>query len=137
MEYDVILIHPPAIYDFRKKPIFPGALGSTVESVQFAKVSIGMLSMADYLDRHGYRVIVDNLADRMVNDKNFDAEEHIRNSRAKIYGIGLHWHHHAQGAIEVARLYKESHPDSLVIIGGMTATYYHQEIIKPFYTLVD
>jgi B12-binding domain/radical SAM domain protein len=133
MSYDVILIHPPAIYDFRKKPIFPGPLGSTVESVQFAKVPVGMLSMADYLDRHGYRVMVDNLADRMVDEECFDAEEHIRNSSARVYGIDLHFHHHAQGAIEVAQLCKKLHPDSLVVLGGLTATYFHEEIILKYH----
>ncbi len=132
MAYDVIVIHPPAIYDFRKKPIFPGALGSSPEAIQFIKVAIGVLSIADYLDRNGYKVIVDNLADRMVSDKDFDVEEHIKNSRADIYAIGLHWHHHAQGAIEIARLYKQYHPDSLVILGGITATYFHEEIIKKY-----
>jgi hypothetical protein len=64
MTYDVLLIHPPAIYDFRKKPLFPGTLGATVEHIQLIKPPLGMLSMADYLDRHGYKVMVDNLADR-------------------------------------------------------------------------
>jgi B12-binding domain/radical SAM domain protein len=136
MNYDVILIHPPAIYDFRKKTIFPGALSSSVERLQFIKVSIGILSIADYLDRHGYKVIIDNLADRMVSNKNFNVEEHIRNSTARIYAIGLHWHHHSQGAIEIAKLCKRLHPDSLVILGGLTATYFHEEIISK-YDFVD
>jgi B12-binding domain/radical SAM domain protein len=136
MSYDVILIHPPAIYDFRKKPLFPGALGSSIESVQFIKVAIGILSIADYLDRHGYKVIVDNIGDRMVNNKYFDVEEHIKNSQASIFAIGLHWHHHAQGAIEIAKLCKRLHPDSPVILGGITATYFHEEIIKR-YDFVD
>jgi len=132
MDYDVILIHPPAIYDFRKKPLFSGALGPTVERVQFIKVPLGMLSIADYLDRHGYKVLIDNLADRMVSSKAFAAEEHIRNVSARIYAVGLHFHHHSQGAIEVAKLCKKLHPDSLVILGGLTATYFHEEIIRKF-----
>jgi B12-binding domain/radical SAM domain protein len=130
--YDAVLIHPPAIYDFRKKPLFSGALGSTVERIQLIKVPLGMLSIADYLDRHGYKALVDNLADRMVNDKAFDAEEHIRNISARIYAIGLHFHHHCQGAIEVAKLCKKLHPDALVILGGLTATYFHKEIIRKY-----
>ena len=55
-KYDVILIHPPAFYDFRRRPIFPGVTGGSVAQVQFTKVPIGMLSLAEYLDRHGYRV---------------------------------------------------------------------------------
>ncbi len=132
MDYDVVLIHPPTVYDFRKQPLFPGALGSTVDKVQFVKAPIGMICIADYLDRHGYKVIIDNLADRMVSDKEFDAEEHLKNTSSRVYAIDLHWHHHAQGAIEVARLCKKLHPDSLVILGGLTATYFHEEIIQKY-----
>jgi B12-binding domain/radical SAM domain protein len=136
MDYDVILIHPPAVYDFRKKTIFPSAMGFTVEQIQFTKVPIGLLSMADYLDRAGYRVVIDNLGDRMVSDRYFDVENHIKNLKARIYGIDLHWMHHAQGAIEIARICKRLHPDSLVVIGGLTATCFHEEIIQK-YSFVD
>ena len=51
--YDVVLIHPPAVHDFRRRPIFPGAMGPSVEALQFIKVPIGMLSVAEFLDRRG------------------------------------------------------------------------------------
>ena len=135
LSYDVVFIHPPAIYDFREKSIFPGSL-STVERIQFIKVSIGILSIADYLDRHGYKVIVDNLADRMVHNKDYDITEHLRKVSSKIFAIGLHWQQHSQGAIEIAKLCKKLHPKSLVIMGGLTATYFHEEIIRK-YNFVD
>jgi B12-binding domain/radical SAM domain protein len=132
MDYDVLLIHPPAVYDFRKRTIFPGAMGSSPEQVQFTKVSIGILSIAEYLDRHGYKAVVDNLGYRMVSDKDFDVEEHIHDSNARVYAIGLHWQQHSQGAIEIARLCKELHPDSLVIVGGLTSTRFNEEIIQKY-----
>jgi B12-binding domain/radical SAM domain protein len=134
--YDVIIVHPPAVFDFRKKPLFPGALGATVEQVQFNKVPIGMLSIAEYLDRHGYRVMVDNLGDRMVNSPLFDPVEHLRKLSAPIIAVGLNFQQHAQGAMEVARLCKELHPGSLVVMGGLTATRFHEEIIGK-YEFVD
>ena len=130
--YDVILFHPPAIYDFRNTPMFPGAFGRTVEGLQFTKVPIGMLSIADYLDRNGYRVILDNLGDRMTNSIDFDPERHIRECSAQIYAIDLHFQQHSQGAIEIARLCKKHHPNSLVILGGLTATCFHEEIIEKY-----
>jgi len=133
--YDVLLLHPPAIYDFRKKTIFTGAL-ATKERIQYNKISIGIISIADYLDRNGYKVIVDNLADRMLSDEHFDVKKHIENSDARIYAIGLHWHLHSHGAIELAKLCKELHPNSIVIVGGLTATYFHKEIILK-YNFVD
>lgn len=138
MNYDVILIHPPAIYDFRKKPVHPGPIGYTVgESTdQFIIPAIGILSIADYLDRNGYKVIVDNIGERMVSNDQLDVEAYIRNLSAKIYAIGLHWCVHCQGAIEIAKLCKQLHPDALVIMGGLTATVFSEEIIQR-YPFVD
>ncbi len=134
--YDVILIHPPAVYDFREKPIFPGALGRDMATVQFNKVPIGMLSIADYLDRHGYQVVVDNLCDRMLTSPGFDVEQHLRALSARVFGIGLSFQQHAPGALAIARLVKELHPDALVIMGGLTATRFHEEIVTK-YEFVD
>ncbi len=136
--YDVVLIHPPAIYDFRERPIFYGPIAYTVgeSTEQFIIPPIGMLSIADYLDRNGYKVIVDNIGERMVTSAGFDAEEHIRNLSARVYGIDLHWCVHSQGAIEIARLCKKLHPEALVVLGGLTSTVFSDEIIQK-YEFVD
>jgi radical SAM superfamily enzyme YgiQ (UPF0313 family) len=134
--YDVILIHPPAIYDFRQRTLFPGALGASVEQVQFTKVPIGMLSLAEYLDRHGYKTIIDNLGDRMVSDPAFNVENHMKSLSARVFAIGLHFQQHSQGAIEIARLCRKLHPNSLIVLGGLTATRFHEEIIRK-YEFVD
>lgn len=130
--YDIVLIHPPAVYDFRYRPMFPGPMGRTVGNVQFNKVPVGMLSIADYLDRHGYRVVVDNLCDRMLTVAGFDVEQHLRDCNAAIYAVGLNFQQHAPGALAIARLCKELHPDSPVIMGGLTATRFHEEIIVKY-----
>ncbi len=134
MGYDVVLIHPPAVYDFREKAIFYGPIAYTVSesTEQFVIPPIGMLSIADYLDRNGYNVIVDNIGERMVASESFDAKEHIRNLSARVYGIDLHWCVHSQGAIEIAGLCKKLHPDALVVLGGLTSTVFHKEIIRKF-----
>jgi radical SAM superfamily enzyme YgiQ (UPF0313 family) len=131
-DYDVLLIHPPAVYDFRTRTLFPGPMGVTEAQAQFTKVPIGMLSIADYLDRHGYKTLIDNLGDRMANSRTFDVPEHLKNSLATVFAIGLHFQQHSQGAIEVALLCKKLHPGSLVILGGLTATRFHEEIIQRY-----
>jgi B12-binding domain/radical SAM domain protein len=138
MDYDAILIHPPAIYDFREKAIFPGPIAYTVggSTGQFIMPSVGILSIADYLDRNGYNVLVDNLGERMLTSTSFDAEKHIGNLSAKVYAIELHWCVHSQGAIEIARLCKKLHPDAMVVLGGLTATVFHEEIVRK-YEFVD
>ena len=59
-------------------------------------------------------------------------ESFIKELSSSIYGIGLHWAAHAPGALELARLVKEYHPDSLVVLGGIASTYYHEEILRKF-----
>jgi len=138
MDYDVILVHPPAIYNFWERPIFYGPIAYTVsESTgQFIIPPVGMLSIADYLDRNGYNVLVDNIGERMVTSESFNAEKYISRLSAKVYAIGLHWCLHSQGAIEIARLCKKLHPDALVVLGGLTATVFHEEIVRK-YEFVD
>ncbi|MEM2910090.1 MAG: radical SAM protein [Nitrososphaerota archaeon] len=132
--YDVLFIHPPAIYDFRKIVHFPGPASqvSIHTTHQYIQVPIGILSVAEFLDRHGYKVLIDNLGERMLADPYFDVKEYIKRNVADVYAIELHWYLHTQGAIEVAKICKELHPESLVIIGGLTASVFHEELIKHF-----
>ena len=130
--FDVILIHPPAVYDFRRQALFPGPLAANVAQAQFTRVPIGMLSLAAYLDRHGFKVRIDNLGDRMVNDPAFDVAKHLKNLSSVIFAVGLHFQQHAQGALEIARLCKQFHPHSPVVLGGLTATRFHEEILRSY-----
>jgi B12-binding domain/radical SAM domain protein len=135
---NVILIHPPANYDFRKKAIFPGPIAYTVggSGVQFIMPSIGMLSIAEYLTRNGFTARVDNIGERMVTDPYFDVEKYIGDLSASVFAVELHWCVHSQGAIEIARLCKELHPEAMVVLGGLTATVFHEEIVRK-YEFVD
>jgi B12-binding domain/radical SAM domain protein len=134
MIYDAVLIHPPAIYDFRKRSIFPGPIGYTVRDStdQFIIPSVGILSIADYLDRNGYKVVVNNIGECMITNVAFDVEEHIKNLSSRVYAIELHWCVHSQGAIEIARLCKKIHPDAMVVMGGLTSTVFAEEIIGKY-----
>jgi B12-binding domain/radical SAM domain protein len=138
MDYDVLLIHPPAIYDFRGKVRFYGPIALTVSesTSQFMTPPIGMLSIADTLDRNGYKVLVDNLGERMISSESFNVETHIANLSARVFAIGLHWCVHSQGAIEIARLCKKLHPEALVVLGGLTSTIFNEEIVRK-YEFVD
>jgi B12-binding domain/radical SAM domain protein len=138
MSYDAILIHPPSIHDFRERPIFPGPVAYTVggSTTQFVMPSIGILSIAEYLSRNGFQAMVDNLGERMITIKDFDVEEYLSSLSARVYAIGLHWCVHSQGAIEIAKLCKRLHPEAMVVLGGLTATVFSEEIIRK-YDFVD
>ncbi|GAB6148212.1 hypothetical protein JCM10135_07540 [Stetteria hydrogenophila] len=133
MRFDVVLIHAPALYDFRKVRRHYGPISDLVPSTPvFDLYPIGFLSLANYLGKRGFRVFIMNLAARMLVDPGFDVEKAIRSVEADVYGVDLHWLVHAQGALEISRLVKECHPDSKVVMGGLSATIYHREILKRY-----
>ncbi|MCD8509189.1 MAG: hypothetical protein LRY73_04405 [Bacillus sp. (in: Bacteria)] len=49
--------------------------------------------------------------------------------------MDLHWLPHAHGSIEIAKLVKKYHPETPVMFGGLSASYYHEELIK--YPCID
>jgi B12-binding domain/radical SAM domain protein len=130
MPVDLILLHAPSVYDFREKTILYGPVSDLIPpSPVFEMYPIGFTSIAEYLERAGYRVRIVNLAVRMVRDRNFDAEEMIRRLKAPVFGIDLHWMVHCHGAIEIARLVKKHHPESKLVFGGFSSTYFYKELI--------
>jgi B12-binding domain/radical SAM domain protein len=127
---DLVLLHAPSVYDFRDKSILYGPVSDLVPSTPvFEMYPIGLTTIAEYLERQGLKVRIVNLAVRMLNSNRFDAEKLVRKLRPAAFGIDLHWMPHAHGAIEVARLCKQHHPDIPVMFGGFSATYYHRELI--------
>jgi len=133
---DLLLLHAPSVYDFRERAILYGPVSDMVpSSTVFEMYPLGFLTIAAYLKDRGLDVQIANLALRMMNDRRFDVPRFLARQRPRAIGIDLHWLPHAHGALEVARLAKEAHPDVPVIFGGLSASYYHEELIR--YPWVD
>lgn len=133
---DLTLLHAPSVYDFRRRATLWGPISDVVPSTPiYDMYPIGFATLSDYLERHGFRTRVANLAVRMVRSDRFDAERFIARLRSRAFGIDLHWLAHAHGALEVARLVRQHHPDAPIIFGGFSATYFHEELIR--YPQVD
>jgi B12-binding domain/radical SAM domain protein len=128
---DLILIHAPSVYDFRRKSILYGPISDLVPSTPiFEMYPIGFTTIAEHLERNGLRVRIVNLALRMLQDREFDAEASISRMDAAVFGIDLHWLPHAHGALEIARIIKQHHPDRPTLLGGFSSTYYHRELAE-------
>ncbi|GBC74777.1 Hopanoid C-3 methylase [archaeon HR06] len=125
---DLLLIHPPAF--FKRDIIFPGPIAETVQEVtdQFLAFPIGFISIADFLYKRGFNVKILNLGEL----KSLDLFKFFSNLKADYIGIGLHWCIHSKGAIDLAKFIKEINPNFKIILGGLTSTRFHYEIIKEF-----
>ncbi len=130
---DIILLHPPSVYDFREKPAMYGPISDVVPSAPvFEMYPLGFVSMVGYLGQHGYNARIINLAVKMLKNASFDVEKLIEGLEPMAFGLDLHWLVHAAGSLDIAGLVKKHHPDKPVILGGLSASYYHEEIIEYF-----
>lgn len=136
MKYDLVLLHAPSVYDFRKNSLLAGPISDVVPSSPvFEMYPIGITSIADYLERYGLKVKIINIANRMLLNQNFDVEAKLKKIKANLFGIDLHWLPHAHGSIELAKIVKRLHPETPIIFGGLSATYFHKELIE--YPFID
>ena len=133
---DIVLLHAPSVYDFRERSIMFGPVSDMVPSTPiFEMYPLGFTTMAEYMERHGLTVRIVNLAVLMLNKPHFDVEAYLAKLDPVAFGIDLHWLPHCHGSIEVARVLKRLHPTKPVIFGGLSASYYHEELIT--YDAVD
>jgi B12-binding domain/radical SAM domain protein len=135
-EPDLVLLHPPSVYDFRQEAILYGPIADFAPAPYvFELHPLGYGSLTDYLEYAGYRVHIVNLARHMLDDPKFDADEAIAALNPIAFGIDFHWLSHAQGSLAVAQIVKTFHPETPVILGGFSATYYQRELMD--YPQVD
>ncbi|HZL04389.1 MAG TPA: cobalamin-dependent protein, partial [Coriobacteriia bacterium] len=133
---DLVLLHAPSVYDFRERSIMFGPVSDLVPSSPiFEMYPLGFTTMAEYMERHGLMVRIVNLALLMLTKPRFDVEKAIREMDPVAFGIDLHWLPHAHGSIEIARLCKTHHPTTPVVFGGLSASFFHEELAA--YECVD
>ncbi len=129
-EPDLILLHAPSVWDFRQEVILQGPLADVIPSTdEFEMYPIGLTSIGAYLELNHYNVRILNIAYRMLREPSYDVAAHLRRLHSLVFGIDLHWLPHANGALGIADLVKQVHPDSKVLLGGLSASYFHRELI--------
>jgi B12-binding domain/radical SAM domain protein len=130
-ELDLVLLHAPSVWDFRKEVILQGPLADVIPSTaEFEMYPIGLTSIAAYLESNNYNTRLVNLAYRMLRTPEFDVEAAIARLNSPIFGIDLHWLPHANGALGIAELVKKVHPDAKILMGRLSACYFHEELIE-------
>ena len=123
------LLHPPAVFDFRERPLHHWMLSKAVDTAPtFEYFPVGFITLLDYLEERGKSVRLANLAVKM-QDRKFDPRRFVREQRPLLFGLDLHWCQHVDGALSLAKLCKEEHPEIPVALGGLSSTYFWREIM--------
>ncbi len=118
---DLIYIHPSASAERRL-----GVAGRQ----PFLYVPAGVFGLLNEVRIGGFGVVAINEGLELELDPHFSIKEWIRHHPARCYCVDAHWHEHVYGACAVARIVKECHPSSVVVAGGMTASFFGKELLS-------
>jgi clorobiocin biosynthesis protein CloN6 len=139
LEADLFLLHAPSVYDFRERDDMLFAYLSDSDSVNVTSIyemyPIGWFSIKQRLADHGFDTKIVNVASLMLMHPDLDVKQLLGRLEAPVFGFDLHWMTQCHGAIELAAALKEVHPEALTIFGGISATYYADQLIE--YPSVD
>jgi clorobiocin/coumermycin A biosynthesis protein CloN6/CouN6 len=138
---DLLLAHAPAFYDFRNRSdiYFPylGTSGDVPITPLYEYFPVGFKTLQRFLGEQGHDVKIVNLSTVLLRYPEVDLKEMFQSLDVKLFGLDLHWMVHVQGSLAIAELFKSVHPDVPVIFGGISSTYYAEQLIQyPFIDMV-
>ncbi len=93
---------------------------------------MGLLALADVLQRNAISTQVVHLGVEWIEDHRFSVVEYLREKAPRIVAMDLHWHHQSFDVMEHVKKIKAALPDTYVLLGGFTASFFHEEIMRNF-----
>jgi len=110
--------------------------GEDTEVVYTPLIPIGMIGLASFLENNHIRTRIVNLELERALDPGFDFIKHLKQNHRKIVCLSLHWHSQSARVVQVCRKIKTALPDSKIVLGGFTASYFAREILQNF-SMID
>jgi len=87
---------------------------------------MGTFAIADLLTKKGYKTKIINLA-LESNDKYLNI---ILKNQPKVIAFTLHWSLSTKSVINLIKKIKKQTPNSYIVLGGYTASYFHKQILS-------
>jgi clorobiocin biosynthesis protein CloN6 len=141
IQADLLLVHAPAFFDFRERSdvYFPylSTSGDVPITPLYEYFPVGFKTLQRHLGQQGHDVKILNISSLLLRYPKIDLRTFLGSVDAKIFGIDLHWMIHVQGSLAIAELIKSIYPDRPIVFGGISSTYYAQELVRyPFIDMV-
>ena len=120
-DLDCLIIHTPKLNNYYKP------LG------QFMWVNympLGLLGIADHLDRNGIKCRVLHQGVEKMLRGSWKLEDGLAGTNPPLIALTLHWHHQSYDVIESCKRIRELRPDAYIVLGGATASFFNEEIVR-------
>ncbi|MHC4179840.1 MAG: B12-binding domain-containing radical SAM protein, partial [Planctomycetota bacterium] len=122
-ELDCLLIHTPKFDNYYE----PAGHFTWVNYTP-----MGMLGLADYLERNGHACKILHQGVEWMNDKSWQLEDSLASVDPPLIALSLHWHHQAYDVIETCKKIRALRPATLIALGGFTASFFHEELVRNY-----
>ncbi|HOX44661.1 MAG TPA: cobalamin-dependent protein [Myxococcota bacterium] len=90
---------------------------------------VGLLALADVLDRGGHDVQVWHAGVEARVAPPFELAEALARERAEVVGLSLHWHPQLPAVEAAVQAIRRRLPEVRLVLGGMTATWFAEELL--------
>ena len=125
-QVDCLFLHVPKLKNYYR-PIG--------EFIWINFLPMGLLGLADLLQRNNISTQIVHVGVEWIEDPHFSLVDYIKEKSPRIVALDLHWHHQSFDVIEVARKVKTAFPSTYLLLGGFTASFFHEEILRNFDTV--
>lgn len=95
-------------------------------------IPMGVFALCDILNKNGIVSKIKHLGLEYIKNNNFSITEYVKDNNIKVVALSLHWHYQAYDVIEVARKIKEVSKETQIILGGITASLFTNEIMQSY-----
>jgi len=120
---DLLFIHVPKFSSYYKP---------YGEYMTLNLLPMGTWALADLAAQQGYKTKILHLGLEWIERGEFSPLHYMKGKTIKLVAISLHWHQQSYDAMRVAEEIKREGPDTHLILGGYTASFFHKEILTSF-----
>jgi radical SAM superfamily enzyme YgiQ (UPF0313 family) len=93
---------------------------------------MGLLGLADLIHRQGVSTQILHMGVERIENRAFSILSYLKEKTPPIVLLDLHWQHQSFDVMETARAIKAAFPKITIFLGGFTASFFHEEIMKNF-----
>jgi radical SAM superfamily enzyme YgiQ (UPF0313 family) len=95
-------------------------------------VPMGVFALCDLLNKHGVKARIKHVGLETILDPEFSLVRWLEQHRVPVIGMSLHWHYQAFDVIALAEKLKRAYPETVIVLGGFTASRFAREILENF-----
>ncbi|MBN1760163.1 MAG: radical SAM protein [Chitinispirillaceae bacterium] len=102
------------------------------EMMSINYIPMGVFGLCDLVNKNGITAKIRHLGLELILGTGFSVVEYVRTNHIRVVAISLHWHYQAYDVIETARRIKSASPETVIVLGGFTASIFSREILVSY-----